>query len=179
MHPFLSCSFAAVIAAGVALCGAAPGRALAIPPESTTTAVAPLAAPRGIEALLKGGGHPWLAHPNLADVRDSLRVFYARRDNRAAWMEQGRPTDRARSWVSELERLDDYGVPATDCDAPQLAGQLAEFAAGASRGELEALQVVVELLEEAVNAVLEAVDLHGFVALVFHDASVVVVDAAQ
>ena len=152
MHKFLGCSFAAVLAAGVALCGAAPGRALAIPPESTTTAVAPLAAPRGIEALLKGGGHPWLAHPNLADVRDSLRVFYARRDNRAAWMEQGRPTDRARSWVSALERLDDYGVPATDCDAPQLAGQLAEFAAGASRGELEAGDLDVALSASVMRA---------------------------
>ncbi len=109
----------------------------AMPPESTTTAVTPTTPPRGIDALLKGGSHPWLAHRNLADVRDSLRVFYARRDNRTAWIEGGRPTERARSWVEALEHLDEYGVPPADVDAPQLADRLAELEAGGSRSELE------------------------------------------
>lgn len=109
----------------------------AMPPESTTTTVRPALPPRGAEALLKGGSHPWLAHGNLGDVRDSLRVFYARRDNRAAWLEGGRPSERARNWMAALEQLDDYGVPPADVDIPQLADRLAELEAGGSRGPLE------------------------------------------
>jgi murein L,D-transpeptidase YcbB/YkuD len=129
----------AIIAATLMLLCAGARGALAAPPP------APAPSPRGVEALLQGGPHPWLAHSDLDDVRDSLRAFYTRRGNDFCWLDWGRASARARAWVEALGRLDDYGVPAVECDVPQLAAEVAAFDRDRSRSaeELGDLDVAI------------------------------------
>ncbi len=93
--------------------------------------------PRGIGALMDGGIHPWLRHPELSDVRDSLRAFYGRRHNAPCWIQYGRPSSRARAWIAALGRLDDYGIPADDCDVLQVADSLAAIDPDRARSDEE------------------------------------------
>ena len=113
-----------ILAAFLVLIGGAARIASAVPPESTATTHGAAVPARGTEALLRGGPHPWLAHANLSDVRDSLRAFYDRRGNGPCWVDRGRPTVGARAWVEALGRLAAYGVSSDVCDATQLAEAL-------------------------------------------------------
>ena len=117
---------ALVTAAGLAALSARASQR----PESTSTArVGRLLGATPLQ-ILDLGGHPWLGHPDLGDVRDSLRAFYARRGDQLCWTWAERLSPQTHAWLEALQRLDAYGLPASDVDASQLADTAASLEAG-------------------------------------------------
>jgi hypothetical protein len=93
---------------------------------TATTSITPL-------QILARRHHPWLAHDDLGDVRDSLRSIYTAYDDRRFWVDADSITALGRAWLGALQTLDAYGVPQADVDAGQLADSARAYGAAGAR----------------------------------------------
>jgi len=120
-----------VIALGLLL-GLAGRGECAAPSAGPVTSSTPAAAITPLRILARRY-HPWLAHDDVADVRDSVRAVYTGYGDRRFWVDADSLTALGRAWLDALQGLDAYGVPPADVDARQLADSAASYTTGSRR----------------------------------------------